>query len=480
MDTASGGFSDWTLVSCSKVGNVFTVSASRPLVTFDEHDLDFVGGPMTLLFSWSQQTPSSPTSLAMHDGGYTPLKVSLWGEQIIALNKSALPSDYDVLEFKMPNVPIGNSTSYTCVGFNITLKDNNATHAIVFEPLVAPENVDYVHHMAIWLCGTPYTGPPFSCFSMPTACKVMLYAWGKGGGPMVLPPETGMAIGTPGRQYVILQMHYTNEGLVGGLQDTSGLRIYRTNQLRQYETGTFLFGTIGVAVPGNMASVSLSGSCNNTETRRLLPPEGVTIYASFLHAHERGRRIWTNVVRNGKVISTIGNNQNYDFNLQTVQSLPRTVLQQDDELVTYCTYDTVGFGNVSWGEESSQEMCFNFLYYYPILNPNVSTTQCGTRGNPVSAGLPGPTSCALQPGHPPAAYNLTSLVPADTNFYTGGSVSCAAGFRGTAALGCSGYGAPFTFSGCSRPPVNTGGDDLSSAALHAVSITAIVTAVLAL
>jgi len=297
---------------------------------------------------------------------------------------------------------------------------------------------------------------------------------------MVLPAETGMSIGTAGRQYVILQMHYTNEMNVDGLQDTSGLAIYRTNQLRQYETGTFLFGTIGVTVPGNMASVTLSGICNDTMTRSLLPPQGVTIFASFLHAHERGRRIWTNVIRNGKVVTTIGNNQNYDFNLQTVQTLPRTVLQQDDQYVTYCTYDTVNKSDVVWGEASDQEMCFNFLYYYPILNPNISTTQCGTRGNPLSAGRPGPTSCALQPGHPPVAYNLTSLVVADTNFYTGGTVSCAAGFRGTAVLGCSGYGAPFTFSGCSRPPIVNPPVDLSSASLRAVSISAIVAVILAL
>jgi len=298
---------------------------------------------------------------------------------------------------------------------------------------------------------------------------------------MVLPDVTGMTIAVPGRMYVAFQMHYNNEANVQGLTDASGLAIYRTNQLRQYETGTFLFGTIGVPVPKLMPAVSLSGICNSTATHDMIPDAGVTVYASFLHAHQRGRRIWTSVVRNGTFIGTMGNNQNYDFNLQKIQLLPPMLLRKDDEYVTVCTYNTVNdTKDVAWGETTADEMCFNFLYYYPIINASISTQQCGTRGNPVGAGRPGAASCALQPGHPPAAYNLASLTVADTNFYTGGNVSCATGFRGTAVIECSGYGAPFTFSGCSRNPPPAPSQDLSSASLHAVSVAGMLASFMAL
>jgi hypothetical protein len=479
LDTAKGGFSDWTVQSCSKVGSVFTVSASRPLMTFDEHDLDFVSGPMTLLFSWGQQAPTSPDTLTFHDGAYTPRTVSLWGEQYPVFNASELPTDADALTFVMPDVPIANGTSYTCVGFNLTQLNNTATHAVVFDPVVVENNIPYVHHMVVYVCAVPYNSTPFECLSMPANCKQILFAWGKGGGPMVLPSVTGIGIGMPGRQYVVLQMHYNNQLNVQGLTDASGLSIYRTNQLRQYDTGTFLFGTIGISVPSLKSAVTLSGICNNSASQAMLPAAGVTVYASFLHAHERGRRIWTSVVRNGKVIATIGNNQNYDFNLQKVQLLSPVLLEQGDEFITYCTYNTsVDVNDIIWGETTSNEMCFNFLYYYPIINPNISTQQCGTRGNPIGAGRPGPTSCSLQPGHPPAAYNVSGLTVADTNFYTGGSISCSNGFQGSAVLGCSGFGAPFTFSGCTRL-ATTPKADLSSASLHVVSFTAVLAVFLA-
>jgi hypothetical protein len=474
-DTTSGGFSDWTLDSCSKVGNVLTVAASRALLTYDEHDLDFVSGPMTLLFAWSQTQPTSPYDLATHEnnGGYTPKTMSLWGAQTPSLNLSALESDYDVVNNIMPDVPIAPGSSYTCVGFNITTKNNTATHAIVLDPIVVPGNVDFVHHMVIWLCSAPFNTTPFSCFSMPSNCRNMLFAWGKGGGPMVLPPITGISIGNSGRQYAVLQLHYNNPGNLQGLTDASGLAIYRTNQLRQQETGTFLFGTIGLPIPPKMSSYTLSGSCNESLSQNMLPSEGVTVYASFLHAHERGRRLWTSHLRNGQLIGTIGNNQNYDFNLQKVQSLPPTIVKRGDAFITYCNYDTSADENTTiWGENTENEMCFNFLYYYPILNASVSTTQCGTRNNPYGAGHPTATACSLIPGHPPVAYNVTNLAGVDINFLTGGNASCAAGFNGSAQFGCSGYGAPFTFAGCSRIRVAPTPEksDLSSAPLYAVSL----------
>jgi hypothetical protein len=451
IDTASiGGFSDWTLDSCSLSSGVLTVAATRAFVTFDPYDRDFVTGPMELVFAWGQTVPTSPSTITFHNGGYVPKALSLWGEAITIFDKTALESDHDFTFIGMSNVPIGPDTTYTCQGFNLTEKNAQSTLAVAFEPVVAPlANEPYVHHMVLYTCTSPVSTTAFSCFSMPTQCKGILYAWGKGGGPFVLPKVTGVQIGSVGRIYVALQMHYNNPTKVTALVDTSGVNIYRTNMPRTYQSGMFLLGPTALALPPRKSVFTVAGSCPSAITAAGLPDSGVTAYASFMHAHQRGRRIWTDVIRNGVRVATVGNNQNYDFNLQKVQTLtPSVVMKKGDAFNTFCSFDTTADAvTVTFGESTANEMCFNFIAYYPLLG-TAPTYPCNAADALATA--PVATACSLLPGDPPAAYEVTGWTAASSLFLSGGTAKCKTGFSGIGVIGCAGNGAPFTFSGCTR------------------------------
>jgi hypothetical protein len=62
-------------------------------------------------------------------------------------------------------------------------------------------------------------------------------------------------------------------------------------------------------------SLSLSGTCNKTQTDNLryLPGGNITVFAYMLHAHLLGRKIWTVHYRNNAPIGYLGNNLAYDF-----------------------------------------------------------------------------------------------------------------------------------------------------------------------
>ena len=45
-------------------------------------------------------------------------------------------------------------------------------------------------------------------------------------------------------KYVVLEIHYDNPEFIEGLVDDSGVRIYYTPQLRQYDAGTIMLGDI--------------------------------------------------------------------------------------------------------------------------------------------------------------------------------------------------------------------------------------------
>jgi len=450
-DISNNGFADWTIDSCSLTGSVFTIAATRAFVTFDDQDLDFVTGPMTLLFAWGKTQPSSPSTLSFHDGGFAPKELSLWGEAVVPFDKNQLESDYDVVELKMPNVSIGNHTSYTCFGFNLDLKNNSPTQAVAFEALINPANLKYVHHIIVYACSL-YHNETFDCVTMPASCQSgIMYAWGVGGNPFVLPPVTGLDIAITGRKFVAMQMHYNNPGDVQNLIDNSGVAIYRTNQLRPNRTQFFFTGSLKLNLPYGKTQVGVAGHCNETLGKTSWPASGVNVYSTMVHAHQRGRRLWTVLMRNGTFVTTIGNNQAYDFNLQkTVSLTPHVKVYPGDQLFTYCVWDTSkDTQNVTYGEKTENEMCINFLAFYPAYT-NTSHITCGVNTNPYQATNPGPNSCVLLPDNPPAAYTFTNWTISDYYYMAGGVSTCTPGFEGTAVLGCPGYGAPFSFSGCRR------------------------------
>jgi len=82
-----------------------------------------------------------------------------------------------------------------------------------------------------------------------------------------------------------------------------------------------------------------------------------------------GRATWTKHYRDGVELPEIARDDNYDFNFQDIQVLRKEVhIKPGDDLVHYCKYQTMDRDKVVWGGDStSQEMCVDFLFYYPRM-----------------------------------------------------------------------------------------------------------------
>ena len=73
-----------------------------------------------------------------------------------------------------------------------------------------------------------------------------------------------------------------------------------------------------------------------------------------------------------------------DFNEQGTFPLTPTVkLEMGDVVTTTCTYDNPGDTAVTFGENTGNEMCFNFAVYYPMgsMACGSGTFAGGLRGN---------------------------------------------------------------------------------------------------
>ena len=127
------------------------------------------------------------------------------------------------MNFKALAVPNGRPTSYICRGFRFPT--DKEYHITKFAPVQS--NLDVLHHMVLYK-SQEYFGDEYrDCASMPENSEP-IFAWAAGMGDFELPPDVGIRVGRGVAEYGVLQVHYDNPSKLGGLEDSSGIRMEMT------------------------------------------------------------------------------------------------------------------------------------------------------------------------------------------------------------------------------------------------------------
>uniref|UniRef100_A0A674DDF7 Monooxygenase, DBH-like 1, like n=1 Tax=Salmo trutta TaxID=8032 RepID=A0A674DDF7_SALTR len=216
-------------------------------------------------------------------------------------------------------------------------------------------NLDLVHHMLLYSCPLSviqineqqcYTGGPWA------DCFKVVAVWAVGGLAFQLPENAGIPIG--GQDYdefYRLEIHYHNLAQETGRRDSSGMRLYYTDQLRQHDVGIIDAGLMvsswGYAIPPTASTFRSYGLCN-----------------TFV--------LDLTLCRNGTQIDFLAVDENYNFEMQgSISSL------QGDEIVVECTYKTATReGITQLGLATTDEMCLAFIIY-----PAISVDHCWSQPN---------------------------------------------------------------------------------------------------
>lgn len=264
--------------------------------------------------------------------------------------------------------------SYHCQGFaaNFTQK----AHIVRITPQIDYAHSALVHHMLLFKCPLPFTQADLdwagNCYSDTTPAPVsacdqvnVIAGWAVGGDEFVYPPDVGFPMGEEsGTTYMMLQIHYHNPHHLT-FNDSAGFNMHLTNQLRQYDAGTFYLhqNLRSINIPPKQSNYEIGVYCPDSCMQ--FPVEGVNVFASMLHTHESGVAVWTEHYRNGTQLSNIDENYNYDFNFQQVVTMaPHAypVLKKGDNLKLTCRYNTMKrTENTTGGIATTDEMCMDYL-----------------------------------------------------------------------------------------------------------------------
>eukprot|EP00752_Nemacystus_decipiens_P015391 g13724.t1 len=407
---------DWTLLFAEAGDGSLVFEVERVLDTGDAQDRVFTddtqddSAPTRVLAAWGDDE-----SMEYH--GTTDFAK---GEIIMFGGAEAADVDPDVVSDPEVSFFDATTTNFTiptertwyedtCITAS-ELPDLDEFHAIAFEGRAQSDTSEYVHHLVLTaFSGTPDCG--LSCYewysqyssgdddgistdpysyvednniTIPDFCSYTLadiFPWGPGTPDLYLPDDIGFFFGdeSGGFTSLNLQTHYNNPNGDEGLVDSSGVRVYYTEELRPIDMGVMKLGDPfiflnGQPLPDGKATVSFT--CPSSCTEENFEAEEVTVFGHFLHMHETGQRLVTRQYRNdsngNEVMVHSAEVEYYSF-LQAagfpVNTNDSITIQKGDRFETECFYDTalssVGSENVTFGLGSEQEMCIDYVFYYP-------------------------------------------------------------------------------------------------------------------
>jgi hypothetical protein len=217
---------------------------------------------------------------------------------------------------------------------------NEAVQAIAWRSI--SDNVRILHHWILY-----------------GANREFLVGWAPGKDGGLMKEDVGMLL--VGGQ-LRLDMHYNNLGGQVDERDNSGVElcvVNKENFRKNTATVAQMLGAFSINVPPKATGVEITGSCT------LIGDEPVTLLTASPHAHRMAKHMKFTLQRAGGE-TIVMHDQSFNFEEQGQFDLKEPlVINKGDKLTTTCTYDNDTDQTVTFGENTGNEMCFNFALYYP-------------------------------------------------------------------------------------------------------------------
>jgi hypothetical protein len=253
-------------------------------------------------------------------------------------------------------MPVGEVDQYVCVGVDINLTKKR--HITALAPRL--DNKTILHHILLFQSPKAESGTPTPCAAFGSAAWKLVAGWAPGGNNLELPVEAGFPE-EKGATHWVVQLHYNNAKSLAGQLDNSGYDLCTTETLRPNDAGVTAFGSTKFTIPPR--------STTTVKCDYKLPStfQGVKFFNASPHMHTRGTAMSTERLPGGTgAPEKIFANPNFSFENQANFPISASVAP-NDVMRTRCTWKNPGDTALSFGENTGDEMCFDFIGYYPNI-----------------------------------------------------------------------------------------------------------------
>ncbi len=371
----------WKLMSCSRDpgAKTLTLEVRRPMEAVTDQDRSIGVGAQPIMYAYGVAG-----SVGYHRSNRATKRVILVNKDgsYPKTNKLVLPDDIEETftmqadKFLLP----ARRTTYACTAKKVRLTGEKMY-------MVAAENIveKHAHHFLVYGCADNEFTRNFSetkdCFADGTGgandpranCSTLLHGWAAGRGPFVLPKDVGFAL-DESTSMVMLEIHYDNPDELTDVRDSSGVKLHFSKN-RSIEAGTIWLNDGTVSRSGQVVKNDFNytstcpSSCTNT-----WEAEKINVFAGVSHMHTTGKYMWTNRYNSEGVFQDTLTSVAYWSNDHQagIDYSPPLEIRKGDILSTTCNFDTTKLPNTKFGIETQDEMCIDFLWYYPVQRRNPS------------------------------------------------------------------------------------------------------------
>jgi hypothetical protein len=229
---------------------------------------------------------------------------------------------------------------------------------------IVPGQTNEVHHVIVFRDpgGQGSAGKPATGYECNGAPGEMLTGWVPGSGPLQLPAGVGMTI-SPGDK-LLMQVHYHKDPAVPTTPDSTAADLYFSATSTPEHAYVVWAGTPLFTIPANTTGYAVNSTCTVNGNWKLL---GVAP-----HMHQHATRFASNIAA-ASGNACLMNIPRWDFGWQGGYFLSQPVqLAVGDKISTTCTYDNATASQIKFGEATTDEMCFGFLYVVAAAKPTFS------------------------------------------------------------------------------------------------------------
>jgi len=268
------------------------------------------------------------------------------------LASEAAPAGLETLDLLANEHPVAPEVrdDYRCFAFDVDLPADRFIRR--FEMVYDETRV--LHHLILLRDPERSTAlGSFDCYGgggMPPSSQY-LYAWAPGQSAIEF-PEGGLRV-SPGERFIV-QIHYNNGTRIPEVRDSSGVRLY-LGPTEGTEYGMLAIGPVDFELPPR-ATTPVSSRCTIREDSRLL--------AGMPHMHQVGSEFRQSIVRDDGSEESLVELTGWSFESQLFY-LFDAELRRGDVIETTCTYRNMSGEVVESGEDTTDEMCFDFAYVTP-------------------------------------------------------------------------------------------------------------------
>jgi hypothetical protein len=226
---------------------------------------------------------------------------------------------------------------------------------------IVPGQKTEVHHVIVFRDpgGQGSAGQPASGYECNGVPGEMLSGWVPGSGPLQLPSGVGMTI-SPGDK-LLMQVHYHQTPGQAAVADATALDLYFSPAATAEHAWVVWAGTPLFTIPANTTGYAVSSTCTVNGSWKLL---GVAP-----HMHQHATKFKSDIAATSSS-ACLMDIPRWDFGWQGGYFLQQPVqLAAGDKISTTCTYDNATANQIKFGEATTDEMCFGFLYVVAAAKP---------------------------------------------------------------------------------------------------------------